>query len=216
MGIRRLGRLIRAGLLVWLATFALVLAVQLFWPRTLATPEPADAILCLGAGIAGNTQADASSAGRARTCAALHRVGAAPKVVFTGYGVPNLSAAEAMAEIARDAGVPETAIVIEPEAQSTLQNAAFGLALLDLPPRRVVVVSDAFHLPRAWVIFRVLGVPEVALRATAPGATPDRATMLRWCLRESVAIWFNVARLGVYAVGGAVGIDRETRIGWFN
>jgi uncharacterized SAM-binding protein YcdF (DUF218 family) len=213
--VRRLGRLIGAGLLLWLATFGFVLAVQFLWPRTLATPAPAEAIFCLGAGIAGGA-ADASSAGRAETCAALQAAGAAPVVVFTGYGVPTLSAAEAMADIARAEGVPENAILIEPAAQSTLQNAAFGLALLDAPPERVVVVSDAFHLPRAWVIFRVLGVPDVALRATRPDATPDLTTMLRWCLRESVAIWFNVARLGAYGAAGVLGIDRDTRIGWFD
>lgn len=213
---RLLGGLIRAGLLVWAATLALVLAVQFLWPRALPTPEPAQAIFCLGAGIAGRQEADASSAGRARTCAALHAAGAAPLVVFTGYGIPELSAAEAMARIARAEGVPESAILVEPAAQSTIQNAAFGLAALEAPPDRIIVVSDAFHLPRAWVIFRGLRVPEVVLRATLRDATPEVATMLRWCLRESIAIWFNVARLGVYAGAGALGIDRETRIGWFD
>ncbi|MFW5642055.1 MAG: YdcF family protein [Roseicyclus sp.] len=216
MGVRRLGRLIRAGLLVWLATFAIVLAAQVFWPRALPVPERAEAVFCLGAGIAEGRHADASSAGRARTCAALHADGAAPLVVFTGYGIPGLSAAEAMADVARDAGLPERAIRVEPAARSTIQNAAFGLALLGAPPARVVVVSDAFHLPRAWVIFRVLGVREVALRPTLAEATPDTATMLRWCMRESLAIWFNAGRLAVYGIAGALGVDRETRIGWFN
>jgi uncharacterized SAM-binding protein YcdF (DUF218 family) len=213
--VRRFGRLIRAGLLVWLATLLFVLAVQFLWPRTPAAPDPAQAVFCLGAGIDGGA-ADVSSAGRASTCATLQAAGAAPVVVFTGYGVPTLSAAEAMADVARTAGLAESALLIEPAARSTLQNAAFGLALLDAAPERVVVVSDAFHLPRAWVIFRVFGVPDVALRATRPDATPDLTTMLRWCLRESVAIWFNVARLGVYAAAGAFEIDRDARIAWFN
>jgi uncharacterized SAM-binding protein YcdF (DUF218 family) len=203
-------------MLLWVSTFLCVLAVQAFWPRMPLDPAPAEVIFCLGAGITDGAVADASSAGRATTCAALQAAGVAPLLLFTGAGVPGLSAAEAMADIAREAGVADSAVLVEPHARSTLQNAAFGLALLPEPPSRVLVVSDAFHLPRAWVIFHVLGVPEVALRATRSEVTPDVPTMLRWCLRESVAIWFNVARLGVYAAAGTLGIDRETRIGWFN
>jgi hypothetical protein len=42
------------------------------------------------------------------------------------------------------------------------------------------------------------------------------ATRLRWSLREAVVIWVNAGRLAVYGVAGAMGIDRDTRIGWFN
>jgi hypothetical protein len=31
-----------------------------------------------------------------------------------------------------------------------------------------------------------------------------------------VVIWVNAGRLTVYGVAGAMGIDRDTRIGWFN
>jgi uncharacterized SAM-binding protein YcdF (DUF218 family) len=222
VGIRRIGRLlgwlVRAGLALWAVTASVVLVVQLAWPRDLAVPAPADAIFCLGAGMADEDSPlpDASSAGRARTCAALHGAGAAPVVVFTGYGTEVGSAAQAMADLAATLGVPEAAMRLDPAAQSTLQNAHFGLALLDTSPERVIVVSDAFHLPRSWVIFRVLGVPDVALRPTLGAATPPLPTMLRWSAREGVALWFNVARLGVYGIAGALGVDRETRIGWFN
>jgi hypothetical protein len=79
-----------------------------------------------------------------------------------------------------------------------------------------VLVSDAFHLPRAWVIFRILGQRgREPLRHRGPLAAP-LATRLRWSLREAVVIWVNAGRLAVYGVAGAMGIDRDTRIGWFN
>jgi uncharacterized SAM-binding protein YcdF (DUF218 family) len=216
--VRRLGRLIRAVLLVYGASFAAVMTVQLLWPAPQVSPAPADAIFCLGAGMAGDTSAlpDDVSRGRALTCAALHAAGVAPVVVFTGAGNDTLSAAEAMAAVAAEAGMPPQAMIVEPEAHSTIQNAAFGLALLPEAPERLVLVSDAFHLPRAWVIFHILGQRGLSLYATESPLAAPLATRVRWSLREAVVIWVNAGRLAVYGVAGAMGIDRGTRIGWFN
>ena len=222
MGIRRLGRLLGRLLLLggalWAVTFAGVVAVQLLWPRDEALHARADAIICLGAGMSrtqGWDQPGPNSASRARTCAALHAAGVAPVVVFTGYGHSRASVAGAMRGAAIDAGLPPEAAIIEDRARSTIQNAAFSRALVP-ETRRIVLVSDPFHLPRSWVIFRVMGWPDVALHAahTADGA--DGRSPMRWMLRESVAIWFNAGRALAYLGGGVLGISEERRIGWFN
>jgi len=218
MGIRRvgraLGRLIVAGAVVWAATFGAVVAVSAFWPEDGALPGPADAIICLGAGVsrADPSLPDPASDRRARHCATLHAGGVAPVVIFTGYGTSGFPAAEAMAARAIAEGLPPDAAWIEPTALSTIQNAAFSLPMLPEGTRRVILVSDAFHLPRASVIFRLAGADDVALHATPATDRPP----WRWMLRESVAIWFNVARGTAYVLGGWLGIDRDTRIGWFN
>ena len=136
MGIRRLGRLLRGVLLIYAATFAAVLAVQFLWPAPQVPPAPADAILCLGAGMAGDTSPlpDDVSRGRALSCAALHTAGIAPIVVFTGAGNDTTPAAEAMARVAEEDGVPPEAMRLEPLAHSTIQNAEFGIARLDPAP----------------------------------------------------------------------------------
>jgi GMP synthase (glutamine-hydrolysing) len=54
------------------------------------------------------------------------------------------------------------------------------------------------------------------LYATEDDLAPGFATRLGWSLREAAAIWFNAGRLAVYGVAGVMGIDRDTRIGWFN
>ena len=215
---RWIGRLLRAILLIYAATVAAVLLVQIAWPRPQALPEPAVAILCLGAGMADEASPlpDEVSRSRAQTCAALHARGVAPVVVFTGAGNDDHSAAQAMATTAMDEGLPAEAAIIEPRAHSTLQNAAFGLALLPEPTDRVILVSDAFHLPRAWVIFRLLGTAELSLYATESDFEAPLSTRAQWSLREGAAIWFNVARLAVYGIAGLAGVERETRISWFN
>jgi hypothetical protein len=112
------------------------MTVQLLWPAPQVMPAPADAILCLGAGMAERhlPLPDDVTRGRALTCAALHAAGVAPVVVFTGAGNDTLSAAEAMAAVAAEAGMPPQAMIVEPRAHSTIQNAAFGLALLPEAP----------------------------------------------------------------------------------
>nr|WP_239025627.1 YdcF family protein [Roseibacterium persicicum] len=177
-----------------------------------------DAIVCLGAGVNAAGVIDAASRARAGACAALARAGAAPVVVFTGGaaapGAP--SAAAGMAAVARAAGVAEASVLLEEDAHSTLQNA------LNTRPRlpegaRVILVTEAFHLPRAWASFRAMGVevaalyPALRLRAGRDG-TPDW-TML---LRESVALWFNAGRYAAWRVGGALGIEDSRRGDWLH
>jgi uncharacterized SAM-binding protein YcdF (DUF218 family) len=218
--VRRIGLVLRALLLVWAGTFLGVLAVQLLWPRDEALPAPADAIVCLGADMSrqGWTLPGAASERRARTCADLQVSGVAPVVIFTGYGHEVYSAAEAMADVARGGGVPDEAMVIEPLARSTIQNAAFALDLLPAGADRIVVVSDPFHLPRSWAIFRLLGMQDIALHAVTYSVEegPQERPVLLWTLRESLAIWSNIARLTAYFGAGALGVDEATRIGWFN
>ena len=213
-------RLLRGGLVALAVTFLGVAAASFLWPAGRVPDRPAEAIICLGAGMSlqGWELPDSASARRARACAALHAAGAAPLVIFTGYGHEVYSAAQAMADLARAEGLPEAAILVEPRALSTIQNAAFAMAMLPDRSARVIVVSDGFHLPRAWVIFRVLGVRDMALVAAGDrlGRAAGERSHLRRLLRETGTIWANVGRLAAFALGGLAGIDRDTRIAWFN
>ncbi len=220
---RFLGRAVLAVALVWALTLGGIVAGAWVLSRQTALPAPADAIVCLGAGMsrtAGWDQPDAASARRARTCAALHASGVAPVVIFTGYGHEVQSAAGAMYEVAVAAGLPRDAGLVEPRALSTIQNADFSLDLMP-EAQRLVLVSDGFHLPRSWLIFRIFGVADVSVHATdagfgAPVTDRTERGMVEWILRESAAIWFNALRGLLYLGGGWVGIDHDTRIGWFN
>jgi uncharacterized SAM-binding protein YcdF (DUF218 family) len=216
---RLIGRILLAGAVVWALTLGTVVIGATLLSRQTALPAPADAILCLGAGVAGNDPGlpDSASDRRAQHCATLHAAGIAPVVIFTGYGVPDHSAAEAMAARAIALGLPPSAALRETAAESTIQNAAFSLPLLPETAGRVILVSDAFHLPRAWVIFRLTGYEEVSLHvAPAIETATQGASMRRWILRETLAIWVNVARGAAYVVGGWAGVDRDTRIGWLD
>lgn len=226
VNVRRFGiwvkRCLITGGVVWAATFAAVFFVALPSAST-GTPAPADAIVCLGAGMSrslGWQEPDNASRRRAMTCARLYQAGAAPVIVFTGYGHEESSVAAAMARVATEAGVPEQAVLLEKEARSTIQNASYALAMLPSDVSRVIVVSDAFHLSRSRLIFHFLSDVEVEMFPADPDLGPvagrfDRSE-LRWIAREATAIWSNVARGAAYGLGGLAGIDSHTRIEWFN
>ena len=210
-----------AGFVTWFVTWLAVLVVSLSWPRDAPLPETADAIICLGGGMSYNgwERPDPASTRRALTCADLARAGVAPLVVFSGTGNQVLSVGAAMANLARDAGVPAEAILVEPRARSTLQNAVLSYALLPEAPDRVVIVSDPFHLPRAWLTFTLAGEAEVDVYAARMAYSyddgPRARSDLQWTRREAVAIWANVGRVGAYLAGGLLGVDAQTRAAWF-
>lgn len=226
MGVRRLGlwigRVLIAVGLLWAGTFLAIWIYAISPAEPSAIPEPADAIICLGAGMSrtqGWRAPDSASHRRATTCARLHASGVAPIIIFTGYGHEISSAAAAMARIAGAEGVPDADMLVEEEALSTIQNAAFVVPLLPAGAERIVVVSDRFHLPRSAVIFRLLTALEVDVYPADPhidGPDPGGRTRLHWITREASAIWLNVARGTTYVVAGWLGVDAAARIGWFN
>lgn len=186
-----------------------------FWPMDRSLPQ-GDAILCLGAGVNGAGRIDAASQKRAETCAGLARGGAAPVVIFTGGparpGTP--SAAAGMAQAAERAGLGQARALLEQSAHSTLQNALFSLALLP-PEARLILVSEAFHLPRAWASFRVMGAGDVALYPSERlRRTSDGRYALGMLTRESLALWFNAARFAAWRLGGMAGVGDSTRTAW--
>lgn len=131
----------------------------------------------------------ASPALARRVQAALHLPFPDTPLVFTGGGQP-VSEAAAAAILARAAGIPEHRLLLEHHAESTWENAAFTAHLLrglGVEPQqaRVLVVSDAVHLYRCFLIFRrIFGkVDVVAARS------PHR---WRLALREVVVLaWYG-------------------------
>jgi len=140
---------------------------------------------------------------RVRAAAALHAAGRVEGLLLTGGPGPAGAPAEAevMAALLRQAGVPEAALIIEPRARTTRENARRGLTLLrdaGWPGGRLILVSDAWHLPRARLVFTVLARRlGVAARIGGHPARPDRpgwAWRAGW-LREAVALPVDAVRV---------------------
>ena len=111
----------------------------------------ADAIVCLGGSV--NIATNLSdhvelytSADRVWQAAKLYKAGKAPKIFVTGQ-----STARAARMLLMDFGVPESAITLLEDARNTEEEAKAIAALL--PSARVLVVTSAFHMRRAKLMF---------------------------------------------------------------
>lgn len=158
-------------------------ALFLDWTgRRAAPPGVYDAIVVLGCRVGPGGRPSASLDRRARRAAELFEAGLAPTIVLTGgVGDHPPSEARAAADVARSLGVPEDALVLEETSTSTEENAREARALVG--PRRVLLVTDSYHVLRAERVFRryfegVVGVGSIA---------PTRARV-RGALREVVAV----------------------------
>ncbi len=89
------------------------------------------------------------------------------KVIFTG-GVAELvpshaGAAGPVGQFLKDMGLDETRILLEPKARNTYENATYTKALLKPQAGQTwVLVTSAYHMPRAIGVFRRQGFDVIA------------------------------------------------------
>jgi uncharacterized SAM-binding protein YcdF (DUF218 family) len=114
-----------------------------------------DAIIVLG--NPADKYGDPTPTELARVTEAVHEYerGAAGHVIFTGGAAYNQYVeAAVMARTAEAQGVPASAIVEEPEARNTVENACYSVRLMRARGwASAEVISSGWHLGRAGLIF---------------------------------------------------------------
>jgi uncharacterized SAM-binding protein YcdF (DUF218 family) len=166
----------------------------------------ADAVVVLGAQVLGpGAPAPAARRRVAHGVEVLAGGGARWLVLTGGVGEAGVSEASVMAEVAAGLGVTRDRLVLEEESTSTLEQA---IAVARLARRRgwrrVVVVTDRYHLPRALFLFRRMGLPAAGDPARGPGGA-GRWHWLGGVAREGAA-WAKVA---IQALDGTLGRAAE-------
>lgn len=156
---------------------------------------PYHAIIVLGAALAADGRPTATLRRRVAHGVAAWRRGLAPHLMLCG-GVKRHPPpeAEVMAGLARAAGVPESALVVERQSRSTLENAACAARLMAARGwTAALLVTDRLHLPRALLAFRHVGL-DVAGSPVRDGwreAPPARA--VGFACREAAALaWYGL------------------------
>lgn len=141
-----------------------------------------DAIVVAGCAVLPDGRPSPALARRVRRAVALFHEGRAARILLTGGVGPgtSLSEAEAAARMCREQGVPERALVLEPNSRTTQQNAAFAARLVS---GRVLVVSDSYHAFRCRRMFA-----RYFDHADAVGVVPPLRARVRLSLREVVAV----------------------------
>ncbi|HEY0140133.1 MAG TPA: YdcF family protein [Thermoanaerobaculia bacterium] len=154
--------------------------------------RPADLIVVLGARAYSDGSLSIALADRVRTGCLLYTEGLAPRVLFSGGpGDGPVDEPEAMRRYAMSRGVPDAAILKDSKGLNTEATVVNTLALSNA--RRILVVSDFYHLPRIKMAFQRHGVDVY----TVPAKPSTLAPMPYNLARESVAFWaYYLRRLG--------------------
>lgn len=107
-----------------------------------------------------------------------------------------------MKSIAIANGVPESEIVTETKATSTLESAVFCADLLHSAGwTEAWVVTDLFHMPRSLLLFRCLGIRARASSPDRSGKGTKRSRWLYLWLREIAALPWSLLRVVAIRLG---------------
>jgi uncharacterized SAM-binding protein YcdF (DUF218 family) len=185
-----------AALLIW-AAVARTLA-----PHANSSRRSFDAIVVLG------TQADSDGNPTPelldRITEGVHEYerGVAPRIIVTGAAAHNrFVEADVMARVAEAQGVPASVILEEPHALDTIQNACYSAHILESHGwHSVEVVSSAYHLPRAAMIFaRLSSEKSAGTLEWATHAAPADLTPSYWSRAASAIETLKTARYLVWS-----------------
>lgn len=172
----------------------LILPLEDRFPRADLAGRPIDGIVVLGGAedarvAAGrSTHALNMSAERMTEAAALARRYPKARIVFTGgsskvFSEPAFEA-DAAGRILRDLGVDDAHLLLDRRARNTSENALFAKQLADpRPGERWLLVTSAWHMPRAMGLFRKAGFNVEAWPSDYRTAGPADA----WLLFDSPA-----------------------------
>lgn len=125
----------------------------------------------------------------------LYQNGWADTLIFSGAALDKTgpSNAEAMRQIALSSGVPDEAIIVEEESETTHENAAETRALLlERDLETIILVTSAYHQRRAGLEFkdRMGGVITVL---NHPVATDNQWSPMWWA--TPIGWWLTVGEL---------------------
>ena len=146
-----------AALLVALLFAWAVLARQLA-PSGNTTRSRFDAIIVLGAPADADGNPTPTQLARVTEAVREYERGVAPRLILSGGAAHNrFVEAEVMARTAEAQGIPASAIVVEPEARDTIENACFAHRIMQARGwSSAEIISSASHLRRAGLIFNQL------------------------------------------------------------
>ncbi len=161
-----------------------VLAASRLSPAT----TPVDAIVLLGAAV--RPDGTPSSSLRARIDGALAAWCArvAPVIVCTGaHHLHPPGEAVVSARALEAAGVPRAALMLDEKSRNTRGNLEMARGLLGVERRRVVLVTERFHLGRALALAAELGF-EAGPWPVDSEVWRRPSGRARWLAREAVAL----------------------------
>jgi uncharacterized SAM-binding protein YcdF (DUF218 family) len=188
----------------------LLLPLENRFPPPASLPAQIDGIVVLGGSIdpilsaARGQPILTDSAERLFAFVALARRHPEAKLLFTGGSAALVDNAEREADVARTVlaglGLDVERMRFERDSRNTYENALFSKRLVEPQPgERWVLITSAYHMPRAVGCFRAQGwsvIPDPVDYGTAPADNPPTFSLLgglddiHWALREWIGLAF--------------------------
>lgn len=167
--------------------------VQVFFFGTTDYRRPSDAAVVLGAKAYANGTLSTSLEDRVRTGADLYRAGLVRLLVMSGaVGESGVDETVAMRDRAVALGVPASAILLDPAGLNTDATVRETIAIFEANGvRRVLAVSQFYHLPRIKLAYRAAGWDVQTVPATFSRYIPETPYLVA---REIPAFWQYWAR----------------------
>ncbi len=134
----------------------------------------------------------------------LYKAGKAPLLVFTGGRMPwtlsERSEGDQLANKAHELGVPQTALRVTGDVENTADEAQAVAKLLGAGSHRMILVTSAFHMPRAQFLFEREGITvhpyAVDFKTEAAAPTPmDYLPSVRALALTDIALRELIGRL---------------------
>jgi uncharacterized SAM-binding protein YcdF (DUF218 family) len=177
-----------------------VLAVGLvgaiYWQARTDQTRPVDAIVVLGTAQFNGRPGRVLQA-RLDRALEVYRDGAAPSVVVTGGRAPGdaFTEAEAARDYLLERGVPAEAILMENEGRDSWESMQGVASLLgEAGLRRVLLVSDGFHLFRVKLMAKDLGLTPFGTAAPESPIRRGGAGEFSYAVREAAAVVVHLWR----------------------
>lgn len=194
--------LFASGVALYLAFFFLVFLVAALAYGKIPANAAAEYVIVLGSGLIGRRVPPllASRLDKGIEVAAAQKP---PAVIIPSGGKgpdEEISEADGMAAYLRDHGVDSSRILEEDQARNTRQNLEFSQKLLPDPHTHVFVVTNNYHVFRAAMLTKQLGIDATVVGAKTAGYYVPSAFLREFAavLKENLVL--NASVVGVWAV----------------
>ena len=140
--------------------------IELATRRQIVSPEAAPAVpwgIVFGAGLAPGGEPSPILAERLETALLLWRTGRVERLLLTGNAESYHDEIRSMRRYLTKGGVPDRAISVDLEGVSTFDSCWRARGVFGI--QRAILVTQAFHLPRAVFLARAAGIDAVGVRA---------------------------------------------------
>ncbi len=152
-----------------------------------------DCILVLGCGLTPDGEPSPMLMDRLETAIELYRMGVSDTLLLSGdHRTDDYNEVGAMRHVAIEKGVPEHAIILDRAGLSTYDSVARMLS--EYGARRVVIVTQEYHLYRALYIAEKLGIEAYGVSATRQAYSKQAFRDMREALARCKDVFYSLTK----------------------